>query len=167
MPSGTPGKGRSPTEALAAPSATAAGDTPGCFYVWATQELRDLSEQLQSELATDDSGIRASAYAFGEDCRQQNGETTFLPMESDFRVRIPVQSLTDEVVLGDWIGRVMVAIESLPAAEIPGGRPGRVEFEFLSKDAGSLHLNIEISSYRADAQGLQGATLFEHFRSGP
>ncbi|MFH1185443.1 MAG: hypothetical protein V1755_10460 [Chloroflexota bacterium] len=166
-PSGTSEEGAPPTEALAASSATTAGDAPGCFYAWATQELPHLGEQLQRELATADSGIRASAYAFGEECRQQNGQTTFLAMETDFRVRIPVRSIADEGALGQWIGRVMVAIEALPVNVIPGSRPGRVEFEFHSNDAESLHLNIEIASYRAEADVLQGANLFEHFRSGP
>ena len=48
-----------------------------------------------------------------------------------------------------------------------GPRPGRVEFEFYSGADSSLRLIIEIDRYRAEAQDLEGAELFKHFRPAP
>jgi len=167
---GRAGTGTTGTAALHAeppnsPPPATAGGTTGCYYVWGTRELPILSQMLQSRLAAADSLIRTSAYAFGEECRHEDGTTTFLTMQTDFRVRIPVDSLTDEAAMGDRIGRVMAQIGSLPVDEVPGSRPGRVEFEFFVGEIQSMRLNIERSRYDTEAPGLEGADLFEHFRA--
>ena len=126
-----------------------------------------MSSTLQQRLAEIDLHIAGSAYAFGEDCRQQDGTSTFLAMETDFRVRVPVESMEDEAALGSSIRRVMEVVDGLPAAELSGTRPGRVEFEFYSGADSSLRLIIEIDRYRAEAQDLEGAELFKHFRPAP
>ena len=59
-----------------------------------------------------------------------SGDATFHAMETDFRVRVSVDSLGDEEALGGAIRAVMTAIEELPPEQIVGPRPGRVEFEF-------------------------------------
>jgi hypothetical protein len=57
----------------------------GCYYEWSTQELPGLTESLRTELTKLNSDIEARAYAFGEDCVEASGTTTFLQMETDFR----------------------------------------------------------------------------------
>jgi hypothetical protein len=135
--------------------------------VWATRELPALTGKLQEEFAQLDGAIRASAYAFGEECRGDNGTVSFLPMETDFRVRIPVPALSDEAALGSWISRAMSLVEALPAADVPGTRPGRVEFEFYVDESTGLRLVVEIARYRSEASGLDGASIFRLFREGP
>jgi hypothetical protein len=135
--------------------------------VWATRELPELTARLQAEFARLDAGIQASAYAFGEECRHDDGTVSFLAMETDFRVRIPVTSLADEASLGAWISRAMSVVVGLPASEVPGTRPGRVEYEFYLDESASLRLVVEISRYREEAEGLEGASIFQLFRSGP
>jgi hypothetical protein len=105
----------------------------------------------------------AGAYAFGEECRAESAAVTFLAMEADFRILVAVESLEDEEYLGNAIIGAMTAIESLPADEIPGPRPGRVDFEFRATDGQSLRLNIEIARFRLEADGLTGSALYRLF----
>ena len=63
-----------------------------------------------------------------------------MAMETDFRVKVSVSDLKDEKALGDWIARVMGAITKLPADEIPGPQPGRVEFDFSKSETENLFL---------------------------
>ena len=165
-PAGT-GAAQPPPTAIPSPTIVPGGGATGCYYVWATRELPELAEKLQAELAVEDPRIRAGAYAFGEDCRREDGTVTFLPMETDFRVQIPVQSLADEGVLGDWISRVMLIVDAIPADELSGPRPGRAEFEFQVDGSDSLRINVELSRYRAEARGLAGAELFRFFLPKP
>jgi hypothetical protein len=138
----------------------------GCYYVWATRELPALTETIQTEFAQLNGEIRASAYAFGEECRGDDGTVSFLPMETDFRVRIPVTTLGDDAALGLWISRAMSVVEAHPAAELPGTRPGRVEFEFYVDESTGLRLSVEISRYRNEAGSLDSASIFRLFREG-
>lgn len=153
---------------LAPASVASAVDAPqNCYYAWATQDLPSLTRKLQSELDARHSGIVGSAYAFGENCNHEDGTSTFLPMETDFRVRIPVKALSDEVVLGNWIAQVMETVEALPPSELVGPRPGRIEFEFSVNSQPSLRMIVEIARYRDEAIGLPGAELFRHFHPAP
>ncbi len=144
-------------------SPTPVPGSPGCYYSWATRELPEVGQILQARLQPLGDGIRASAYAFGEDCRHDDGTIDFLTMEADFRVQVPVREPGDERELGTWIAAVMSAIDSIPASDIPGPRPGRVEFEFTLVGGESRRLTIDISRYRAEAPGLEGAELYRHF----
>ncbi|HEY5983117.1 MAG TPA: hypothetical protein VIU38_06555 [Anaerolineales bacterium] len=152
-------------EAPASP--TALPPSPGCYYSWATRELPGLGQILRARLQPLGDGIRESAYAFGEDCRHDDGTVDFLTMEADFRVQVPVADSSDERELGKWIADVMSAIDSIPASDVPGSRPGRVEFEFKAVGGESRRLTIDISRYRAEAQGLEGAELYKHFSAPP
>lgn len=159
--------GNRPTTAVPSLSSLGPQTSPGCYYVWATRELPELTEAIQAEFGRLDANIRASAYGFGEECRGEDGTVTFLPMETDFRVRIPVTSLADDASLGEWIARAMSVVEALPASEVPGTRPGRVEFEFYVDESAGLRLIVEISRYRNEAGGLDSASIFRLFRQGP
>jgi hypothetical protein len=164
---GTPGVTSIATEVPTDTSHPSQDSAQGCYYVWATRPLTELSNKLQSDIAATSALVQASAYAFGEDCRQPDGTTTFLAMETDFRVRLPVSAVTDEAAMGDWISRVMLMIEAIPATELPGTRPGRVEFEFTDDASRSVRATVEIQRYRIEAQDLSGALLFRYFQNPP
>lgn len=155
------------TPAPATTSLTEPSTYSGCYYVWATRELPELTATIQEKFAPLNSGIRASAYAFGEECRADDGTVTFLPMETDFRVRIPVTTLADEAALGTWISRAMSVVESFPASDLPGTRPGRVEFEFYIDESTGLRVTVEILRFRNEAGELDSASIFRLFREGP
>lgn len=146
------------------PDLSSPGQT-NCYYVWATRELPDLTENIQQAFEQVDRNIRASAYAFGEECRSADGTASFLPMETDFRVRVPVAGLDDAAVLGGWISRALSIVEAVPASEVEGTRPGRVEFEFYVDEFAALRLIVDIQRYRDEAIGLDGASIFELFRA--
>jgi hypothetical protein len=46
---------------------------------------------------------QADAFAFREDCVHTDGSKTFLAMETDFNIKLPVTDLADEDAFGDWI----------------------------------------------------------------
>lgn len=140
---------------------------PGCYYVWATRELPELTETIQQDFELIKSGIRASAYAFGEECRAEDATSSFLPMETDFRIRIPVATLADDTALGAWISRAMSVVEALPSSDLPGTRPGRVEFDFYVDESTALRLVVDISRYRTEAAGLDNSSILRLFRDGP
>jgi hypothetical protein len=111
--------------------------------------------------------MHVSAYAFGEECRAASGETSFLAMETDFRIRVPVDSLSNKEEMGRAVLQAMAAIETLPSEQLPGTRPGRVEFEFAAADSQSLRIIIDITRFRQEAGGLQGAELLQQFQASP
>ena len=143
------------------------GPSTGCYYVWSTRELPNLGARLRDHLAESARNLEAGAYAFGEECRSDSGETTFLAMETDFRIRVPVDTLENEAAMGNALQDAMAAIEALPDEEIAGTRPGRVEFEFVAGDSQSLRLNVDISRFRQEAAGLEGGALFRYFNAAP
>lgn len=155
----------SPTPAAAPTLVTPAN--PGCYYNWATQDLPALSEQVDAAFGRLGPAVTGGAYAFGEDCIAADGSRTFSAMETDFRARIRVDDLKDEGLLGTWIAKVMGAINTLPAESVAGPRPGRVEFEFFTEKSDSLRLIVDISKYREQGVGIQGAQLFRLFHPPP
>ncbi len=155
------------TPSLTPTSTPSPSSATGCYYVWATQNLPDLSALVQSGLQTVATGAMGNAYAFGEDCVAADGTRTFLAMESDFRVKLPVKDLADDLALGNLINSTMAMLDQLPSGQIAGPRPGRVEFEFVTSAGESLRLTVDIARYRAEAKGLDGVSVFRLFRSTP
>jgi hypothetical protein len=139
----------------------------GCYYVWASQDMPELSQKLQDSLRLLGPNVTGGAYAFGEDCVYGDGRRTFGAMETDFRVEVKVKNLKDEQALGTWIFKVMQVIEQLPPEELPGGQPGRVEFTFAVSDTERLPVNVSIDTYRRQAEKLKGAELFRFFYNKP
>jgi hypothetical protein len=139
----------------------------GCAYVWGSQDLPELSRILNSELQAINTDATGLAYAYGENCVYGDGHSTFSAMETDFRVGIRVKNVRDEEALGDWIFRVMEVVERLPADQLAGHNPGRVDFDFKQPDPGELFLTVQIDRYRREAKGLRGAALFRLFYTNP
>jgi hypothetical protein len=149
------------------PTSQQSGASQGCYYVWATRDLPDLTSQLQARLVGAESALAVSAYAFGEECRIESEEPRFHAMETDFRVRAQVDSLQNEEQMGKAILAAMTAVDGLPSEQFVGTRPGRVEFEFTTADSESLRVVIDITRFRQEAAGLQGAEIYRHFKAAP
>jgi hypothetical protein len=139
----------------------------GCYYVWATQELEDLSAKVNRTLQKTDPALSGGAYAFGENCVYADGHTDFSTMETDFRVTVRVNNLKDEEALGDWIIKAMQALGELPKDEIPGPQAGRVDFMFEKNKSEQLYIHVPIKEYEALEAGLSGAEVYRHFQPGP
>jgi hypothetical protein len=65
------------------------------------------------------------------------------------------------------MSRAISILETLPASEAPGTRPGRVEYEFYVDESTGLRLAVEISRFRTEADGLDSASIFRLFRGEP
>jgi len=133
-----------------------------CAWTWATQPLSDLSTQLQSALETAGlNGVTAFAEAFGENCITATGDLDhFAAMETDFRIHIDVQDLTDTAALGDLLERTLVVLDSFPPDATPGPQPGYIGVSFVQ---GTQEVNLWFtvdSGKSARALGLHGSELF-------
>jgi len=151
----------------APPETPTPGAYAGCYYVWATRELPQLSQKFNRLLQEINPDLAGSAYAFGEDCVYEDGHSDFLAKETDFRVFVSVKSLRDEAALGTWILVAMRALDELPPAEIPGPQPGRVEFTFEKNKAEELRLQVSIREYRDLPPDLSPAEIFRKFHINP
>ncbi len=139
----------------------------GCAYVWASQDLPQLSREFNAELQALSPDATGLAYAYGENCVYADGHSTFSAMETDFRVGIKVSNVHDEAALGDWIQKVMQVVLAIPSSELEGPKPGRVDFDFKQPDPAEVFVSVPIEKYKTQAQSLQGAELFRYFYSGP
>ncbi len=137
-----------------------------CAYVWASQDLPDVSKKVNEMLQAMDPNITASAYAYGENCVYADGHSTFGAMETDYRVKITVKDIKDETALGDLIAKVMSVIVKIPLSDVAGPNPGRVEFSFVN-GKNQTKLNVQIDQYIHDASNLKGADLFKFFHQNP
>ena len=167
---GASGSTESPSTTVDAASTTTTEITPtseSCAYVWASKDLPDLSQKVYNALKAVDTNLTGNAYAYGENCVYADGHNTFATMETDFRVKVTVSDLKDEKALGDWVASAMGAITKLPADEIPGPQPGRVEFDFSKSETDNLFLNVSIAKYQKLAPGISGAELFRNFNNNP
>lgn len=139
----------------------------GCYFVWATHNLPDLSTLVQQSAQSLQPQAQARAQAYGEDCVYDDGHADFSAMETDYYISLPVQVPNDEDFMGDWIAQVMTLIGQLPKEQIPGGQPGFVEFRFLKTEADYINVRVPIDRYRKESQGMLGAELFRFFMSTP
>lgn len=138
-----------------------------CAYVWASQDLPELTKKLTNSLQAIDTAITASAYAYGEDCVYADGHSTFGAMETDYRVQVKVIDTKDEKALGDWIAKAMEVILKVSDDEAPGPMTGRVDFVFSKSDSDQLSIRVPIDIYKQKATGLTGAELFKLFYKNP
>jgi len=135
-----------------------------CGYQWAYGDLPELSSSFQGAIRALQPEATASAYAFGENCILSDGSVAgFIPMETDFNISLQVDDLANEAVLGRWIVQVMQVIESIPADQIAGPRPGRVSIVFQSSTAQSV-INFYINQYRDLPAGLNHTEIYEALR---
>jgi hypothetical protein len=146
-------EGQVPTVAPSlVPVATPIPITPtseNCAFVEATQNLPDVTaqvDQAMKELQPDASG---RAEAFGENCvYASSNQFTFSAMETDFYITANVKNLNDDKELGTWIVNVMKIIDVLPSGSISGPQAGFVEFTFKTKDDQKT-LRVSIDKYKS------------------
>lgn len=145
--------------AAASPSPTA--EYKPCYFVWATQELPEVSEEFEAAVQDVLPEAEARANAYGENCVAEDGSFTFGALETDFYIKLAVGSLTEEGLLGEMVGQVLaIVIEEFPRPTVPGGQDGFVEFTFTAGDETHiLRAPIPLAKELLE-QGLRGAELW-------
>jgi hypothetical protein len=139
-----------------------------CGYQWAYNDLPELTAQFDQAVKGLVPNSNSHATAFGENCIGNDGQiVNFLTMETDFYVRVSVESMEEYELFGNWIAVVMQVVEALPDDLTPGPLPGFVEFQFETSISESLVLRIPIQRYRETAQGKTGEELFDLFYTKP
>lgn len=155
------------TEAPATETASPTSPPQGCAYSWAYRDAPQLTQTLDAQVKELNPNASASATQFGEDCHKADGSVSFGTMETDFKVRLPVDDLTKEDEFGNWIAQVMQAVTAIPREEIPGPNYGFVEFWFEKTEAEHIVFRVPIQEYLNNAQGRSGAELFQMFNKKP
>ncbi len=118
-----------------------------CAFVEATQNLPDLSAQVDNAIKELQPAASGRAEAYGENCvYASSGQSTFSAMETDFYLTINVKSLNDDNELGMWIVNAMKIVGALPPDSIAGPQAGFVEFTFKTADD-QKNLRVPISQY--------------------
>jgi len=135
-----------------------------CGYQWAQQALPELSTQFQESIRALQPEAQATAFGFGENCVHTDGTSTFLPMETDFNVTLPVGDLSDDAALGEWIVKVMQVIQNIPPEQIIGPGPGRVSI-FFESNGQRQGITFYINQYQALATGLSPAEIYQTLKS--
>lgn len=139
-------------------------DTPAapCSFVWASQDLPELSAQLLETLK--ESGLpvtAARAESYGENCVDSNGTVErFAAMQTDFHIVLAVETLTDSENLGNLLAQTLAVLNEFPVGETPGPNPGSIGITF---QAGDTVENLWFQRAQSDAlraQGLTGAALY-------
>ncbi len=96
--------------------------------MWATQSLPELSEQLLAGL--NEAGLpvlAARAEAYGENCLYSDGALAcFAAMQTDYRITLTVETLTDAKTLGSLLEQTLEVIDGFPVRETPGPNPGYI-----------------------------------------
>jgi hypothetical protein len=137
-----------------------------CYFNWDTQSLPDLSTTVQSAMeATGLKEMTVSAEAYGEDCidAQTNKVVSFSAMETDYRIQMTVDNLTDRERLGSLLEQILVVLDGFPTGTTPGPQPGYIGISF---QAGTEELNLwflKQDGESARAEGLHGAALLDKF----
>lgn len=145
-------------------SPTAPPTYSGCAYVWAYEDLPEITEAFDTAVRQLIPGASGRAQAFGENCVYADGRADFGAMETDLYVSLEVPDLNDEAALGDRMSAIMkMVLEKFPGDRLPGGQDGFVEFAFRAGASDSLVVRVSIQSFRAEGQGLTGRELFRKF----
>lgn len=139
-----------------------------CAYQWATQELPELSAQLNTTIQSIIPGAASRAAAYGENCLDTEAQTIrFLPLETDFYITISVETLDDYPTFGDWLYEVMLIIDGIPAEDLAGSQPGFVEFRFEKSEFESLTFRVPVQGFFDAAANQNGEELFRQFSPPP
>ena len=133
-----------------------------CGYQWAQQPLPELSSQFLESMQALHPDALATAFAFGENCVYTDGTATFLPMETDFNITIPVSDVTDTPALGEWVVKTMQVIDKIPPEQISGPRPGRVSILFENEQREGVAFYID--QYHALPAGLSPAEIYQKLK---
>jgi hypothetical protein len=153
----------SPTPARE-PTPTAPTDTPSagfqaCYYVWAYQDLPEISARVDQAVKAVLPEAEASAHAFGEDCVFEDGTRQFGAMQTDFLIGVPMDNLTDDEAIGRSIEKIIPVLADFPPGVVPGPQVGRAEFSFTSGSEVRYVRFTITDGVQALGEGLRGAEL--------
>lgn len=137
-----------------------------CAYTWAYHGAEELSSLLDTYVKALDPTASAHVSFFGEDCVYADGHSTFSTLETDFYIRIPVNDLTNEEALGNWMAQILQFTAQIPQEQIQGNY-GFVEFWFEKSDNEQIIVRVPIQQYKEEAQDKNGAELFHFFFNKP
>jgi hypothetical protein len=137
-----------------------------CYYVWATKDAPDLTTKLDANIKVLNETAIASVTYYGEDCIYQDGTSTFGAMETDFKIRLPVDDLTKHEEFGNWISQTMQVVTQIPREEIQGNW-GYVEFRFEKSESENIVLRVPIQFYVEEIKDKTGLELFNYFYIQP
>lgn len=147
------------------PTTTLPPESQNCGYQWAYQDLPDLSSSFQASIQALQPEAQARAFLFGENCMLPDGSVgPFIPMETDFNITLQVENVQDEAVLGEWIVKILDVIQAIPADQIVGPRPGRVNIVFASTTTQG-GVNFYIDQYQALPAGLSNAEIYRALKT--
>jgi hypothetical protein len=130
--------------------------------MWASQDLPEITTELQIEIQKIVPEAKARASAYGENCVTADGSiSTFGAMETDFYITIPVADFNDNETLGNLVEQVLQVTDQFPRPRVPGGQDGFVEFTFTSgNDRRIVRVNVQLG-IALRAKGLHGAELIQ------
>ncbi len=143
-------------------TSTGTSDPEPCAYIWAYHDAPTLTKNLNKDVQAIDPDASASVQFFGEDCVFADGHSTFGTLETDFYIHLPIENLSDEEALGNWMAQVLPMIIQIPPEEIQGNY-GFAEFWFMKNDAEQINVRVPLQQYKDIPQDKTGAELYRLF----
>jgi hypothetical protein len=150
------------------PTPTPTVDPARCAYVWSNRSQPELSQAAnQAFRDTGMKDVEAEASAYGEDCLDPETNTVvkFLPLQTDFYIGVKVTNISDGQVMGEWVEKIVRAIEQIPRETIPGPNIGYLSITFQA-EAEKVTLWFPRSRAKELIEsGTRGSELFEALRT--
>jgi len=145
---------------------TGAEEEP-CGYVWATQELPEVSQDLRIYFLN--AGLdkfQVMAEAYGENCIREDGSPVrFLTMYTDVRVTLPAAQLQDEQRLAEQAETVLRMVLDYPPEKLPGSLEGYLGITFVDPQGQTENLWFKrLYGKAALDKGLSGVELLTYLR---
>ncbi|MCX7976807.1 MAG: hypothetical protein N2646_07005 [Bellilinea sp.] len=133
-------------------------ETP-CAYIWASQSLPEESRQIEQLLnQAGMRNVRVVAEAYGENCVTAEGQIVrFAVMQTDIRLFINVQNLSDQAELGNLTRNLLKIITDIPVTDLPGSQPGYIGMQFISEQEEVLNVwfrrDVAVELLQAGVEG--------------
>jgi hypothetical protein len=144
-------------------------NTQSCAYVWSSQPLLDISNQLQVSFnAVGLAKIKVLAEAYGEVClnTETNAAGDLIVLHTDFNLDIPVDSILEEEKLGQLLYSSLNILSKQNASILPGKRMGYVIAKFHSADQQEVNLRFPLETgIKTIEKGLRGVELFQALKN--
>lgn len=143
--------------------------TQSCAYVWSSQPLPDISNQLQISFnAVGLAKIKVLAEAYGEVCldTETNAAGNLIVLHTDFNLDIPVDSIQEEEKLGQLLYSSLNILARQNASTLPGKRMGYVIVKFHAADKQEINLRFPLETgMKAIEKGLRGVELYQAIKN--
>lgn len=138
-----------------------------CAYMWASQPLPQINQKIEKLLSQAGfQGIRVNAEAYGENCVTEDGVIVrFAAMQTDIRLIVPVENLSNPTEMGDITDRLLGVILEIPLSDLPGMQPGYIGIQFYNNEADDLNLwfQRELAEQLVKA-GIKGEELWQELQ---